>query len=60
MLKMEGKRKFEAASRHHLISKLQRNYATFAEQLMNPIPVSSKYLEHGKKFESVALMECEN
>ena len=26
---------------------------------MNPIPVSSKYLEHGKKFEPVALIEYE-
>ena len=26
---------------------------------MNPTPVSSKYLEHGKKFEPVALMEYE-
>ena len=46
----ERKSRF-TASCYHLISKQQRNHATFAEQLMNPAPVSSKYLEHGQTFE---------
>ena len=58
--KWKEERKFRfIASQFHLISKWQRNHATFAEQLLNPTPVSSKYLEHGKKFEPVALMEYE-
>ena len=58
--KWKEERKFRfTASQYHLISKRQRNHASFAEQLMNPTPVSSKYLEHGKKFEPVALMEYE-
>ena len=53
-------RKFRfTASQYHLISKRQRNHATFAEQLLNPTSVSSRYLEHGKKYEPVALMEYE-
>ena len=58
--KWKEERKFRfTASKFHLISKRQRNHATFAEQLLNPTPVSSKYLEHGKKLEPVALMEYE-
>ena len=42
-----GERKFRfTASQYHLISKRKRNHSNFAEQLMNPTPVSSKYLEH--------------
>lgn len=37
------------ASKFHLISKPQRNRGNFAETLLNPQPVSSKCLEHGKK-----------
>ena len=47
------------ASKFHLISKRQRNNENFAGTLLNPKPVSSKYLERGKKYESVALMEYE-
>ena len=58
--KWKEERKFRfTASQFHLISKRQRNHDTFAEQLMNPTPASSKHLEHGKKFEPVALMEYE-
>ncbi|KAL9967600.1 hypothetical protein ACROYT_G025862 [Oculina patagonica] len=58
--KWKEERKFRfTASQFHLISKRQRNHGNFAEQLINPTPVSSKYLEHGKKFEPVALMEYE-
>ncbi|RMX61549.1 hypothetical protein pdam_00013725, partial [Pocillopora damicornis] len=58
--KWNEERKFRfTASQYHLISKRKRNHANFAEQLMNPTPVSSKYLEHGQKYEPVALMEYE-
>lgn len=58
--KWKEERKFRfTASQIHLISKRQRNHGTFAEQLLNPTPVTSKYLEHGKKFEPAALMEYE-
>ena len=55
--KWKEERKFRfTASQYHLISKRQRNHATFAEQLLNPTPVSSKYLEHGKKDEPYQLL----
>ena len=58
--KWKEERKFRfTASQFQLISKRQRNHEGFAETLMNPKPVSSKYLEHGKKYEPVALMEYE-
>ena len=58
--KWNEERKFRfTASQYHLISKRKRNHSNFAEQLMNPTPVSSKYLEHGQKYEPVALMEYE-
>ena len=47
------------ASTFHLISKRQKSHKNFAETLINPKSVTSKYLEHGKKFESVALREYE-
>lgn len=47
------------ASKFHLISKRQRNHENFPETLLNHKPVKSKYLEHGKKYEPVALMEYE-
>ena len=47
--KWKEERKFRfTASQFQLISKRQRNHEGFAETLMNPKPVSSKYLEHGK------------
>lgn len=45
------------ASCFHLIRKRKRNHDTFAKNVMYPAPFTSKYVEHGKKFESVALME---
>ncbi|XP_073237731.1 uncharacterized protein [Porites lutea] len=58
--KWKDERKFRfTASQFHLISRRQRNHDTFAEQLINPKLVTSKQLEHGKKFESVALREYE-
>lgn len=48
--KWKEERKFRfTASQFHLISKWQRNHDAFAEHLMNPKPVTSKHLEHGKK-----------
>lgn len=56
--KWREERKFRfTASKFHLISKRQRNHKNFAETLINPTAVTSKYLEHGKKFEPVALRE---
>lgn len=58
--KWREERKFRfTASKFHLISKRQKNHKNFAETLINPKSVNSKYLEHGKKFESVALREYE-
>ena len=58
--KWREERKFRfTASTFHLISKRQKNHKNFAETLINPKSVPSKYLEHGKKFESVALREYE-
>ncbi|KAL9964687.1 hypothetical protein ACROYT_G028362 [Oculina patagonica] len=58
--KWKEERKFRfTASQFHLISKRQRNHGYFAEQLINPTPVSLKYLEQGQKFEPVVLMEYE-
>ena len=47
------------ASRFHLIRKRKRNHDNFAQTLMHPKPFSSKYVEHGRKFEPVALLEYE-
>jgi hypothetical protein len=56
--KWKDERKYRfTASRFHLISKRKRNHKTFAETLINPKLISSKYLEHGKKYEPVALIE---
>lgn len=52
-------RKFRfSASNFHLISKRQRNHDNFAETLINPKPVSSKYRQRGLKFEPIAPVEC--
>ena len=47
------------ASKFHLISKHQESHENFAESLLDPKPVSSKYLDYGEKYEPVALMEYE-
>ena len=39
------------------ISKRQGNHDTFAESLINPKHITSRVLSHGKKLESVALMQ---
>ena len=54
--KEEWKLRF-TASKFDLISKRQRNHNTFAESLINPKNITSRVLSHGKKFESVALMQ---
>lgn len=52
--KWRDERSFQfTASKFHLISKRQRNHENFADTLLNPKPVASKYLEHGKKYEPV-------
>ena len=51
-------RKFRfTASNFHLISKRQRNHDNFAETLINPKPVSSKYRQCRLKFEPIAPVE---
>ena len=56
--KWQDERKLRfTASQFHLISKRQRNHDTFAKTIMNPKGFSSRYTEHGKKFESVALTQ---
>jgi hypothetical protein len=58
--KWNEERKYRfTASRFHLIQKRQRNHDTFAESLMHPKQFSSKYVEHGRKYEPVALLEYE-
>ena len=58
--KWTEERKFRfTASKFHLISKRQRNHKNFAEILINPKSLTSKYLEHGNKFEPVVLREYE-
>ena len=54
--KFERTYRFTASS-FHLISRRQRHHETFAKTLMHPKPISSKYLEHGKNYEPVALLE---
>jgi hypothetical protein len=54
--KAERKYRF-TASQFHLISRRQRNHDNFAKTLMHPKDISSVYLEHGKKYEPVALQE---
>lgn len=58
--KWKSERKYRfTSSQFHLISKRQRNHETFANNLLNPKDINSKYLEHGKKYEPVALLEYE-
>lgn len=47
------------ASRFHMIRKRKRNHDTFAQTLMHPKPFTSKYVEHGRRYEPVALLEYE-
>ena len=56
--KNERKYRF-TASRFQLISKRQRNHDKFAAELISPKPFSSRYVEHGLKYEPVALREYE-
>ena len=54
----QSERKYRfTASKFHSISKRQRNHETFSQTIMNPGNVTSKYLEHGKKYEKTALLE---
>jgi hypothetical protein len=56
--KWKNERKFRfTASKFHLISRRQRNHETFAETIINPKSISSRHLEHGRKYEPVALLE---
>lgn len=45
------------ASNFHTISKRQRNHDNFADSLINPKEVKTVYTEHGKRYESTALLE---
>ena len=45
------------ASRFHLTRKRRRNHDTFAQKLMHTKHFTSKYVEHGKKYEPVAVLE---
>jgi len=54
--KKERKYRF-TASRFQLISERQRNHDKFAAQLINPKPFSSRHVEHGLKYEPIALRE---
>ena len=56
--KNERKYRF-TASRFQLISKRQRNHDKFAAELINPKPFSSRHVEHGLKYEPIALREYE-
>ena len=49
-------RKFRlTASKFDLIVKRERNFEKFAAELINPKPFTSRYVEHGIKYEPVAL-----
>jgi len=56
--KKECKFRF-TASKFDLISKRQRNHAKFAADLINPKPITSRYVEHGLKHEPIALQQYE-
>ena len=56
--KKERKFRF-TASKFDLISKRQRNHEKFAADLINPKPFTSRYVEHGLKYEPIALQEYE-
>lgn len=48
------------ASTFDMIRKRKRNHNTFAINIMHPPVLNNKYIEHGKKFEPVALMEYQS
>jgi len=50
----ESKYRFKA-SMFQLISKRQRHHENFAAELINPKPFSSRHVEHGLKYEPIAL-----
>ena len=56
--KKERKFRF-TASKFDLISKRQRNHEKFAVDLINPKPFTSRYVEHGIKYEPIAIQEYE-
>ena len=56
--KKERKFRF-TASKFDLISKRQRNRDKFAMDLINPKAFTSRYVEHGIKYELIALQEYE-
>ena len=56
--KKERKFRF-TASKFDLISKRQRNHDKFAMDLINPKAFTSRYVEHGIKYELIALQEYE-
>ena len=56
--KKERKFRF-SASKFDLISKRQRNHDKFAMDLINPKAFTSRYVEHGIKYEPIALQEYE-
>ena len=56
--KNERKYRF-TASRFQLISKRQRNHDKFAAELIHPKSFSSRHVEHGLKYEPIALREYE-
>ena len=56
--KKERKFRF-TASKFDLISKRQRNHDKFAMDLINPKAFTSRYVEHGIKYEPIALQEYE-
>ena len=56
--KNERKYRF-TASRFQLINKRQRNHDKFAAELINPKPFSLRHVEHGLKYEPIALREYE-
>ncbi|XP_031550147.1 uncharacterized protein LOC116287598 [Actinia tenebrosa] len=54
--KRQRKYRFTASS-FDLIRRRERNHDTFAKNIIHPPALTNKYVEHGKKFEPVALME---
>lgn len=54
--KKERKFRF-TASNFGLIFSRKRNHETLVDNLLNPKPFTSRYTEHGKKYEPVALRE---
>ena len=56
--KKERKFRF-TASKFDLIPKRQRNHEKFSKDLINPKPFTSRYVEHGIKYEPIAIEEYE-